>query len=474
MPGFGHVHILREAGFVMGRTLASGLGWIEPSERLTKTIERAQYRAYREGVAEVNLDHLFAATLEDLDAVYFLARFEIPLGKLEEEFGVVAPSDPLTVPRLPAPVFNTQVRPAGQPYMDIAASAGLRRVMALASVLAEDRKAQFLDGGFVLEAMLEDGSSRGAASLRRHHAEMAQVRRILPLPGRAGVPGAMLTPSQAAALQQQIANQPAPQKKYLTGAEQQLQWLKAEIFREIEREVSYQFLQSLDAFTGKTRPYTSIPAMQLKDEAEAELAASHIYQAHAQVVDLESSAQMLNARVRDAALRVAEASPQLFQRFISLLPEPMASALQRAFAQRSEEREAMAAMHYHPAQMAAPSQPPAQNGAMHATVYRNGGVETAELRRVVSEEVRVVTRSVPPFYGENQYPLPDNAAGDYTAAALQKAQLGPKGAIRLFSRSRLKMLSPYGLAQKARARMTKLWVAVAAAGASLAGLTFLF
>src|SRR5271165_4346642 len=89
----------------MGRALAASLGWIAASERFSKTIENAQLTAYQEGAQEVSVEHFFSAALEDLDAVYFLARHEIPLAKLDRS-KIAAGRSVQDVPRLAPPAYG--------------------------------------------------------------------------------------------------------------------------------------------------------------------------------------------------------------------------------------------------------------------------------------------------------------------------------------------------------------------------------
>src|SRR5262249_47546158 len=140
-----------QRGRVMSRTLAASLGWVAPSERLSKTIERAQFCAYHEGAHEAGLEHFFSAALEDLDAVYFLAQHGIPLAKLDD--AKILPAQAVqNVPRLAAPSYSAS-RAVSQPHLDIPASAPLRRVLALASALAESRSMIEIHGGLALEAI---------------------------------------------------------------------------------------------------------------------------------------------------------------------------------------------------------------------------------------------------------------------------------------------------------------------------------
>jgi hypothetical protein len=318
----------------MSRVLAAELGWVAPSERLSNTIERAQLAAYNEGSLEVNPEHLFSAILEDLDAVYFLARHEIPLTKLEESI-IEAEDAVQDVPRL-APPSSDAPKPV-QPHLDIPASAPLRRILAFASALAETRSMIEVHGGLILEAILEDGRFEAAAALKSAHAEIAQEtgRRLPPLPG-SNHQGARLVVQPP-----QKPEQPAP-RPTLNSAEQ-VRWLAGEIARLLEHERPYRFLQELNAFTDKDRRFSSLAASQIREEAQAELTANPVFLCHAELQSAGRALEEADARVRQAALRVADVKPHLFNTLLTMVPEPAAAAMKAALKIRNEERAALAA-----------------------------------------------------------------------------------------------------------------------------------
>ncbi|MBI4725441.1 MAG: hypothetical protein HY765_10840, partial [Rhodomicrobium sp.] len=286
----------------MSRTLALALGWVAPSERFTKTIERAQLAAYHEGAPEVTAEHLFSAALEDVDAVYFLARHEIPLAMLE---GSKIPAGPAVqnVPRLAPPSYSPPWT-GTTPHLDIPASAGLRRIVSLASALAEGRSMIEVHGGLAIEAILEDGRSQAAKTLKMAHAEVAQQsgRRLSPLPGSAHSGAVvMVQPPQKS----EPRPQPAPPPKPALNSLEQVRWLKEQVARALEQERPYRFIQELSAFAGQNRPFSSMAAFQLREEAQADLAVNPVYLAQGELQAVERAVEEADARVRQAALRIA-------------------------------------------------------------------------------------------------------------------------------------------------------------------------
>lgn len=332
----------------MGRTLAAELGWVTPSERFSKTIEHAQLAAYYEGSLEVNVEHLFSAILEDLDAVYFLARHEIPLTKLEGS-RLAAEDAVQDVPRL-APPSSDAPKPVA-PHLDIPASAPLRRVLALASALAETRSMIEVHGGLVLEAILEDGKFEAAAVLKAAHAEVAQEtgRRLPPLPGNHHGARLIVQPPQK-------PEPPAP-RPALNSAEQ-VRWLASEVARLLEHERPYRFLQELNAFTDKDRRISSAAAAQIREEAQAELASNPVFLCHAELQGAGRALEEADACVRKAALRVADVKPHLFNTLLTMVPDATAAAMRAALKTRNEERTALALIQAQAAQNPEPAPAP--------------------------------------------------------------------------------------------------------------------
>ena len=244
----------------MSRALAASLGWIAASERFSKTIENAQLTAYHEGAQEVSVEHFFSAALEDLDAVYFLARHEIPLAKLDCS-KIAAGRSVQDVPRLAPPAYGQSyvTEMPSDAHLDIPASAPLRRIIALASALAEARSMIEVHGGLALEAILEDGKSQAAAALKTAHAETSQEtgRRLPPLPASAHQ-GAMLVVQAPPRGDQRP---PAAPRPAMTPAEQ-IRWMADQVARALELERPYRFLKELNAFADHDRPFASMAAIK--------------------------------------------------------------------------------------------------------------------------------------------------------------------------------------------------------------------
>ncbi len=320
----------------MCKAFAETLGWVPPSERFAKTIERAQKCAWESGAQEILADHFFGAVLEDLDAIHFLGRHEIPLERLEAlRYPEQQPDR--NAPRLPAP-SHYNPKPATPPHFEILASAAVRRIAGLASALAERRSMAEVHGGIALEAILEDGSWKAAKTLKALHAEIAQrsARRLEPLPG-AGHEGAILLVQAPPREEPKAAR--APRQHGYTPLEQ-VHWLKAQIENALHRERPYRLIRELSALTGNDSPFMSMAAMQLRREAQESLDTNPVYVVLGDLQSAENAVEAANAQVRSAALRIAEIRPEIFNGLLQHVPDPAAVELRASLEARKAERAA--------------------------------------------------------------------------------------------------------------------------------------
>ncbi len=319
----------------MCKVLAETLGWLPPSERFAKTAERAQKCAYNTGAQEISAGHLFSAVLEDLDAVYFLARHEIPLERLEALKQPEKQVDP-SVPRLPAPAYYHS-KPVTLPHLDITASAAVRRIAGLACALAERRSLSEVHGGLVLEAILEDGRSEAAKALKALHAEIAREKggRLTSLPG-AGYGGALIA-VQAPPQKEAPKPQPMPRQPGLTSREQ-VRMLLDEIECSLQQDQCYRLVKELEGY-----PLANWAALQLRGEAQASLDANPAYIARSELLRAERAVEEADARVRSAAIGVGEVRPDIFQKLLSRVPDATAAQLRAGLEARKLERAAMEA-----------------------------------------------------------------------------------------------------------------------------------
>ncbi len=323
----------------MCKALAETLGWVPPSERFAKTVERAQKCAWESGAQEILAEHFFSAVLEDLDAIHFLGRHEIPMERLEALRHPEMQPD-WNAPRLTAPAHYSP-KPVTPPHLEIPASAAVRRIAGLASAIAERRSMAQVHGGIALEAILEDGSWDAAKTLKALHAEVVQWsgRRVAPLPG-AGHEGAILL-VQAPPREEPKAPRALRQHGY--APLQQVRWLKDQIESALSRESPYRLFRELGAFAGNDSPFTSMAALQLRGETQASLDTNPAYVVLGELQSAESAVEAANAQVRRAALRVADIRPEIFNGLLALVADAAAVELKNGLEARRAERAAAAA-----------------------------------------------------------------------------------------------------------------------------------
>lgn len=332
----------------MCKALADTLGWVQPSKRLANTVERAQKYAHNAGVREILPEHFFSAILEDLDAIYFLGRYGLPLERLETLKCSVIPAAPQAMPnvlRLAAPAHYNSKPPATPPHLEILASAAVRRIMCLASALAERRSMAEAHGGVVLEAILEDGRSEAARALKSLYEEMAGHNgyRQAMLPG-AGYEGALIAIQAPAKEEPKVPPPPPPQpRKQGLSSLDQVRWMRNQIERSLEQEHCYRLLRELNTLAGANSSMTNMALLQLREEAQFELSANPVFRASRELELAEEAVLGADNRVRAAAVHVAEAKPEIFKGLLPLVEDAAATGLKAGLETRRAELAAAAA-----------------------------------------------------------------------------------------------------------------------------------
>jgi hypothetical protein len=442
----------------MSRGLAGSLGWVAASERLSKTIERAQLTAYNLGAQETTVEHLFAAELEDLDAVYFLAQHGVPLA-VAATLAPKAETPQTQVPRIAPPSYSP-TKVLTEPHKDIPAATGMRRVMALASAIAERHGLEELHGGIVLEAILEDGRSEAAVGLKAKYLEIARQRRLagpaLPGVGHAGAAVVVLPPNAPAA-----PPPPPPPRRTLDDPLAQVRWLQSEVARELAQDRVFKFIRELDSFADQARAYISASAHDLRMQAYAELSANPIYRVHQELQDVEQACEALHNRVRGTALTVHDGQPAIFERFLGVISPEAAQALRTRVAARADERANLAAMK---ARMDAQAQ--AMVWPQLAGATGNGFANGFQTGQVLG---RTMTYA-PEGMHQSASPIPVQATE--AVASQDESTMEAGRPMRKLARWP-SFLRPSALRERARSRVSKVWVMAAAAGAGMASLRFL-
>ncbi|GBF28174.1 ATP-dependent Clp protease ATP-binding subunit ClpA [bacterium MnTg02] len=165
----------------MSQSLADILGWVQKSENLQFSLERALTCAQERSHREVTLEHLLFTLADDPIAAAFLEVCDADVMQIR--------SDALTY-------IDDQLKSvSGANSSAPAASDGLTRVMAHASAAAEQSRRPLIDGAIVLAALIGDGESQAAKILKSHGLTFeVAIDRLRLKPGQEG-PDARPQPS---------------------------------------------------------------------------------------------------------------------------------------------------------------------------------------------------------------------------------------------------------------------------------------